>query len=236
MMDLVRLYPVAWRARYEAEFRLLLEERPPNVVDRLDIIRGAVDARIHPQVTPGRLEPENRTAGSRRAGALAALGGLFWAIASLGFYGAPYVGDLGYKDSGAVVLLGVTAAVLTGSAAVMVTHRVGDRSVLLWASAAAIPLGGIGLALPWPVLLLGFFSIVLGTLVFGLFGASRIAPAYILVGVGALLALGFNTEDDRALLLVPLGIAWMIVGALTIRGAPSQGTSHLSAGPVESDL
>src|SRR4029079_15705907 len=50
MSALVRLYPRAWRERYEAEFLTLLEARPTTIGDRLDIVRGALDARLHPQV------------------------------------------------------------------------------------------------------------------------------------------------------------------------------------------
>jgi hypothetical protein len=49
---LLRLYPVVWRARYGEEFAELLAARPPGLRDRLDILRGAVDARIHPQLDP----------------------------------------------------------------------------------------------------------------------------------------------------------------------------------------
>ena len=50
MSALVRLYPAAWRARYEEEFLALLEAWPPTAGDRFDIVRGAIDARLHPQV------------------------------------------------------------------------------------------------------------------------------------------------------------------------------------------
>jgi hypothetical protein len=45
---LVRLYPSAWRARYGAEMLGLLDERPPTWRDSIDIIRGALDAHLHP--------------------------------------------------------------------------------------------------------------------------------------------------------------------------------------------
>lgn len=218
MSRIVRLYPAAWRERYEPEFVELLSTRPPSLMDRVDIIRGAVDARVHPQVALGAHEPESGAGGMRRAGATAVLGGVFWALAGLGFYGAPYVDDLGYKDSGAIVLLGAAAAAATGLGAVMMLRRMAHRSIPLWGSAAAILLGAIGLALPWPILLIGYFGIVIGTLVFGLVGAARLGPAYVLVGLGGLLALGFNTEDGRALMLLPLGAAWIVAGALTARG------------------
>lgn len=230
MTRLVRLYPAAWRERYEVELRALLDERPPDVLDRLDIIRGAIDARLHPQRRHDPHEPVGSLGGLRLAGSVATIGGVLWALASIGFYGAPYINDLGYKDSGSVVLVGATAAALTGLAAVMIIRLMADRSVVLWGSAAAITLGAIAFALPWPVVLVGFFGVVIGTLLFGLIGTSRLGPAYLLVGVGALLALGFNTEDGRALWLIPLGAAWVIVGTMMVRGAPA--VSRRLAGQV----
>lgn len=50
MSRLVRLYPAAWRARYEAELRDALALRPLTARDRLGLIRGALDARLHPEL------------------------------------------------------------------------------------------------------------------------------------------------------------------------------------------
>ena len=46
--SLVRLYPSRWRRRYEAEFRALLDEAPlsPRLV--LDVLAGALGARLAP--------------------------------------------------------------------------------------------------------------------------------------------------------------------------------------------
>lgn len=219
MSRLVRLYPAAWRERYEAEFVALLEERPPGMLDRLDVLRGAIDARVHPQLARQPAESAAGPAGLRRAGAVAAAGGLLWALAGLGFYAAPYVSELGYKDTGSIALLAAIAAGMTGLAAVLLVRRMADRSVAMRRSAAVILIGALGLALPWPVVLGGFFSIVIGTLAYGLIGASRLGAAYLLVALGALVALGFNTEDHRALMLIPLGAAWVVAGAMTIRNA-----------------
>jgi cytochrome b6-f complex iron-sulfur subunit len=46
---LLRLFPRAWRARYEQEFLALIEDRPPGVRDALDIVLSACDARLRPQ-------------------------------------------------------------------------------------------------------------------------------------------------------------------------------------------
>jgi hypothetical protein len=46
---LLRLYPLAWRRRYEEEVASLLEERHSSL-DWLDVALGALDARLRPQV------------------------------------------------------------------------------------------------------------------------------------------------------------------------------------------
>lgn len=43
------LFPRAWRARYEAEFRALLDDCPPTPRERFDILLSALDARVRPQ-------------------------------------------------------------------------------------------------------------------------------------------------------------------------------------------
>ena len=68
---LLALYPRAWRKRYGAELAAFLADDPPTFRDRLDLLRGAVDAHLHP-LTPSRVPP------------LAALtGGGLWLLAGL---------------------------------------------------------------------------------------------------------------------------------------------------------
>lgn len=43
-MRLLRLYPRAWRRRYEAEMRAVLEQHHVTLTTRLDLLRGALDA------------------------------------------------------------------------------------------------------------------------------------------------------------------------------------------------
>ncbi len=43
-MRLLRLYPRAWRARYEAEMLAVLEQHDVTLRTRLDLLRGALDA------------------------------------------------------------------------------------------------------------------------------------------------------------------------------------------------
>ncbi len=48
MRRLVRLYPAGWRRRYGAEFETVLAAQEPSVWQVLDVLRGAIDAHLHP--------------------------------------------------------------------------------------------------------------------------------------------------------------------------------------------
>ena len=58
MTWLLQLYPRAWRRRYGAEVTAMLAEEPRSLRLALDLVAGAVDARMHPQWTPGAAEAE----------------------------------------------------------------------------------------------------------------------------------------------------------------------------------
>jgi hypothetical protein len=47
-IGLVRLYPQAWRGRYEAEMRALVEEEAIGPRELVDLARGSADAHLHP--------------------------------------------------------------------------------------------------------------------------------------------------------------------------------------------
>jgi hypothetical protein len=47
---LLRLYPRAWRKRYEEEVLAMLEQRPLSFADTLDLLTGACDAHLHPHL------------------------------------------------------------------------------------------------------------------------------------------------------------------------------------------
>lgn len=86
MSRLLGLYPRVWRRRYEAEFRALIKERPPTLLERFDIVRCALDAHLHPQV-PGSMvtEPEPPVPAAARLARLGAGGAipfvLLWGLA-----------------------------------------------------------------------------------------------------------------------------------------------------------
>ena len=49
---LIRLYPKAWRQRYGDEMRELLAAEKPSLRTFADLIAGAIDARVNPQIPP----------------------------------------------------------------------------------------------------------------------------------------------------------------------------------------
>lgn len=221
MSRLIALYPRIWRDRYEAEFRALMSERPPGAWARFDIVMGALDARIHPQVVSA--DPEGSDPRVRIGGALGVLSGALWVAASLAFHGAWFNADLGYKESGSAILLAIAAGLVTGFTSLTVTQALSGRHRLMWISVASMTLGTVAMALPWPILAIGFYLALIGILLFGLVGATAgLGPSGVLLGLTVLPALDFNTEDERALLLIPLGAAWIPFGfVLGIRGKPA---------------
>lgn len=49
--SLVRLYPPEWRERYADEFLALLEQRPYTFGNWIDVLLGAIDANLRPQIS-----------------------------------------------------------------------------------------------------------------------------------------------------------------------------------------
>jgi hypothetical protein len=74
---LVRLYPRAWRERYEDEFMALLDALPGTRRDRADLLRGALDAHLHPSER------------SLLPGLGAVLGGGLWILAAASIAALP---------------------------------------------------------------------------------------------------------------------------------------------------
>ncbi|HET9344459.1 MAG TPA: hypothetical protein VFO05_02055 [Candidatus Limnocylindrales bacterium] len=234
MSALVRLYPRAWRDRYEAEFAALLEARPPTFGDRFDIVLGALDARLHPQVRTAGEPPdvsEERRADlviARRFGlgalAGAALWFATWAIALSG--PMVYEGDgTSYRD-GAAALPPFFVAVW-----LLVGGLVGQA---IWLPASArLARAGVFIAIPFlmfwsfgPWILFGLVGAVVGLVTLAV-GTARaglwpvVVSAVLASSVVALLVLfllGFSglialPPDLGPLLLFGLALPmWLAVG------------------------
>ena len=210
--DLVRLYPRAWRTRYEDEFLALLEAAPPTRNIRLDIARGALDAHLHPA------EP------SLVPGLSAVLGGGLWVLATGPIAALPTPPDWpGYVlDS---LPLAIVAVVVLTIAVIgvwlredghggVVGRRLGRAGVVLavaghvaWAGALLGVLAGLGYGAPVAIV-----STIagLGTVLVGL--ALAAAGDWPLAG----LVLGAPILLVVPPWLVPSPAAWLAFGAIWI--------------------
>ena len=150
MSRLLRVYPRAWRDRYADEITALLEAQPATLLDQLDLIRGALDARLHPQVR-GSAAPEKESAMNQRLfGLLATLGGLVWTIGVLTAlvlppdpYGDPNTTLARIGGLIGASLMGIALGELgtrPGSAGGYTGHVIGIASIIL----------GLTLLMPWP--------------------------------------------------------------------------------------
>jgi hypothetical protein len=217
---LVSLYPRGWRSRYEDEFRALIDERPPTLIERFDIVRSAFDAHLHPQV-PGSTErepeppvPDADLLVARRLGLGAVAGAAAWiaafAVASIG--PIRYDGDGAYRDGGAAFPLLFLAVVLLSAGLV-------GQLIALPRSARLARLGA-GLAIPFLLLWgLGPWMLPLGLV--ALVGLIALA-------VGGYRSGGWSTVPSVAVVaccLAVVGITWF--AAATIDGDRMAGGTFL---------
>ena len=214
MNGLLRLYPAAWRDRYLEEVSDLLAERPPSLRDRLDLIAGAADAWIHPQVAA---RPRAETESIMRpigAAALFAIGGVLWTLGGVVQATAAY-GVEGYKESSGVMIV-IAGALVTALGAIGRAWSP-DTTVAFRRCAKTMLAFGLLMLAPWPIVALGFYGHVFGTVGFGLLLAGRGQLAGLLLALAALVATSFNTENTMAFAAVPLGLAWIAVALAGVR-------------------
>lgn len=240
MRLLVRLYPAAWRARYEDEFLAVLEERPLSPFDVFDILLGAFDARLRPRslaidLAPRRTQPMN----ARLAGFAAIVGG---ALTIIALPVAWLLGDIPEDVAagvGVVIFFTVEVALLValiGLSAVQGRRR----PVLAW-SAVAVPVaaavvslvGMAGMALrgdaplvagvsSWYLWSFGLLGLIIGSVLFA--AASAIVGVFSRPAALTLLAGSVLT----VLTVIPAGFgffgsgSWIVpiaVGSVVLFGA-----------------
>lgn len=128
-MWLLRLYPRRWQARYGEEMAALLEARVMTRRDRLDLVRGALDAWIHPP-TP-----------SRTPAVASLLGGGLWTVVAAGVMFQPTPPDWpGYLLE--VVPVAVVAVAVLSVAVLGCALRSGDAGAGPFRLTAAIAVTG----------------------------------------------------------------------------------------------
>jgi hypothetical protein len=232
MSALLRLYPRSWRERYEREFLGLLEARPPSLGDRVDIVRGAVDARLNLGA------PHETDRSSRVTAAAAIAGGSLWVawllvgirnfdaletdpLQTAGRFLSLVAGltlaaghvSLGLASMGRMRLWGAVAASIATIGFVITAFGAG--------SAAPIALGGSA------ALAAAVGGRTLHTLVAALWLAA-------IVGVfGAFAGLAATQWEDPSVMLqaVPYGIVWILIGGtIAVRGLPRAAVEGPNAG------
>lgn len=246
MSALLRLYPRDWRARYGEEFLSLLAERPPDVRDRVDIVRGAIDARLRPQVRGGSIEPGPEAPGasvsSRVIGVLTLLGaGLWFAMLVVAANGPVVVDENGsYRDGAAAIPFGFLAFLLLGVGLVQVARDLppgSDAGGL--AAAAAATCGAIWALMPWVLPLLALTSasyVVLAVAarragVWGVVDTGLVIGGVVAAWVLFAVALnGVRSTTEYAVFIafwIALSSVWFGVAHALITGAPAPATEKV---------
>jgi hypothetical protein len=199
----LRLYPRAWRDRYEAELLALLEARPPDGGARFDLARGALDAHLHPLTPP----PVPVVA--------AVVAGVAWMVAGLASAAQPTAPDWpGFLLE--TLPIGLIGAVATFRVVMTVGRRSGLASPRGNDLAFAIAIVGL---IVWIVALAiavvgGPYGAVTGA------GQSMAAVGTLAVGLVRWRADDHPTAEAVIVaggaLLVPTPVAWLIVGGAWI--------------------
>lgn len=159
MSRLLRLYPRAWRARYSAELASILEAQPPQLRDRFDLVRGAFDAHLHPELVDRDAEPRegrNPESGSVLSGALIGLGSAAWLVGVLTLMVQPVV--FGERDVSAFGRLVTLAGLLYSAGIARLVWSGGPRARIGSALIAAFALMIVPMA--WPSFVLGYWGLL----------------------------------------------------------------------------
>ncbi len=244
MSRLLRLYPTAWRERYEAEFLRVLQERRIRLRGSVDVVLGAIDAHLHPELVGAERQPLTH----RLPGLLALAAGVIWVSWFLNAYLVGPDGEWGEGIGYAVLLMFVT---IPGD--YLAVH--GRRIAI--GIGATIALAVLAWVLPWDVGdgLLNLSAGVAGYLVAG---AGMLTLPAIRAGIGSrsrwlLLALtllapasvaipilgGFGPADRGGapamlVAVLPYGIAWALIGLrMTLRGSQTIRDTPSNAHPAE---
>jgi hypothetical protein len=233
---LLRLYPRAWRDRYGDELLALLEDRPASPLDLLDLIRGALDARLHPQLAGSAGEPTERSVlMSDRLPGLAAIGGgilVLVATALAAIQPVFNVGD-GGRDLTMTMLLwspgmvAIDLALLTAAARRLAAGWSGADSLL------AVLAVGAGLVwfTGWPGILVAIwaFPIVTITAVVRYLRAVG-APGWIIAGsvVAAAVMVAVHVDNNEIWFLAPVALLAIMLGLnIVVRPVPRAGAASV---------
>ncbi len=198
-MTLLRLYPGRWRARYGEEVSALLEARAMTWRDRLDLVRGALDAWIHPP-TPSRVPV-----------VAALVGGGLWTVVAAGVVLGPTPPDWpGYLLE--VVPVATVAVAFLAVAVLGCALRSGD--------------GAVGFRLTTAITIAGYvawFAMLTATAAGWADGPALAAAQALAIAGTTLIGAGLVRARDTTIgglvtasglaMLVPWSAGWLVFGA-----------------------
>jgi len=197
---LVRLYPRSWRRRYGAEMVAVLDAGPLRARDWLDLLRGVLDAWLHP------------AAPSRVPAVAALVGGGIWTVAAAGVVLQPVPPDWpGYLAE--VVPLALVASGCLLVATLGCALRVGDVGGRSIGVAAGLVVAGY---LVWIAALAGATV--------GVTDSPTLAAAQTLAMIGTAIvgtilvrtgdsAIGLLLVAAPVVMLIPWTVTWLAFGA-----------------------
>ena len=235
MSRLVRLYPKAWRDRYEAEFLALLDERPPTTRDIADTVRGALDAHLHPHLAGG--DPLLVPWTHRIPGLLALAAGAIYSASIIGMA----LGGSSESAWSALVGWSFVLMIVSLPGDYMAAH--GRRiaiglgllgAIVVAANVAGWSVPGVGIAIAGFVVAFGGM-LVMAAIRAEIHSARRwvLLVSVVLIPCAIAVAVALWREAAAlgpldvgpwagATLLLPYGLAWVVIGLrMAIRGAPT---------------
>ena len=140
MKRLLRLYPRAWRARYEAEVGRMLDDSGAGLRDAPDLLAGAVDAHLH----PGPLGiGTGASAVQRAAGGLAILAGFLWLSRVVILFVGPLFDTTGFVDRWQLRPGGIAAVLMVVALGLLMARHVRGRPAV-WIGFVAFGAAAIG--------------------------------------------------------------------------------------------
>jgi hypothetical protein len=218
MTRLLRLYPPAWRERYGAELASILEAQPPTLGDRLDLVRGAFDAHLHPELVARDADPRDvrdPEAGSVLSGVLIGLGSAAWLVGVLTMMLRPLT--FGERDLSAFGLLVALAGVLYAAGIARLAWSGGLRprigSAVIAAFALMIP------PMVWPIFVLGYWGLLISLAVVAV---SRVIagrwPGWLAIAmcVAAVIAFASSAGGTSLWLAAAMPIAMAMLAVLSL--------------------
>jgi peptidoglycan/LPS O-acetylase OafA/YrhL len=231
MNTLLRLYPRAWRERYGDEMLALLEAQPASLLDQLDLIRGAIDARLHPQVRGRGAADKEPTMNQRILALLAAVGGIIWMVGLAAWLTAPLT-PTGDRDTTVIIVAVALAIACMGVAIGELGTRPGeDRSRLVGHAMTVVSLVMTALVpFSWPIFILPIFGFPVLAAIGALRGVRNgvlpawLAVAFVVGAIAAWVGFGGTTPDDAKWvgLLFPAAFVLLAAQSLVGRQRPSE--------------